>query len=119
MESQNFPQGTIPPPIDQISPIDLSSYDSYYQNEFRKIIESNETYKGKWNWFAFLFSWIWLFTKGIWGYALIILGTLILTFGSQIYIFLGLGWAIIMGLRGTWLMYNVKIKQKQMPKSLF
>lgn len=118
MDTQNSSQGTIPPPIEQTPSIDLSSYDTYYQTEFRKIIESNETYKGKWNWFAFLFSWIWLFTKGAWGMALIILGTIILTFGSKIYPFLMILWAIQCGRRGTWIYYHVKIKNKQMPKSL-
>ena len=35
----------------------------YYQLEFTKIKDSDETYKGKFNFFPFLFSWIWMFTK--------------------------------------------------------
>lgn len=35
----------------------------FYQEAFRKIYESNETYKGKWNWNAFLFSGAWALKK--------------------------------------------------------
>jgi len=93
--------------------------DEYYHKQFVKIRDSNEAYKGKWNWYAFLFSWIWLFTKGAWGYALIMIGSLVLTFGSNFYLFVSIGWAIISGFRGTYIYYNVKVKDKQMPKSLF
>lgn len=98
---------------------DLSKYDAYYQNEFKKIIESNETYKGKWNWWAFLFSWIWLFTKGAWAYALIIISVNVLTFNSKIYLLLNVFWAVVMGLRGTWIAYHTQVKGKQMPKKIF
>lgn len=30
--------------------------DYYYQQEFEEIQKSNEDYKGKWNWYAFLFT---------------------------------------------------------------
>ena len=38
----------------------------YYRDEFDKIYESNEKYKGKWNWAAFFFGPIWALTKGVW-----------------------------------------------------
>ncbi len=62
---------------------------------------------------------IWLLTKGAWGYALIIFISLVLTSTTNIYLIIILGWAIITGFRGTWIMYNVKLKNKQMPKSFF
>ena len=99
--------------------IDFDLFNKRYRAEFRKIYESNETYKGKWNWWAFLFSWIWCFASGCWVYGLIILLSLILTYGNGVYLLLALGWSIILGIRGTWLTYNVKVKQKQFPKSLF
>jgi len=98
---------------------DLGRFDKYYQDEFRKIIESGEKYKGKWNWFSFLFSWLWCFSKGCWAYGLIIIATIAVTYGSGYYFILAIGWSLIMGLRGTWLLYNVKVKGKQFPKSLF
>ncbi|MBI3194275.1 MAG: zinc ribbon domain-containing protein [Ignavibacteriae bacterium] len=92
----------------------FSGLPPYWQQEFRRILESNEVYKGKWNWPAFFFSWIWAFTKGAWAVALIILciGTpfSFVTFGLA-----GIGIAIFMGIRGVYLYYNVFVKDKQMP----
>jgi hypothetical protein len=117
MEKHTESEATTPP---QLNPaVDLTSFDSYYREEFNKIIQSNETYKGKWNWYAFLFSWIWCVVKGAWVYGLIVLASMLLTFGSKLSFFVGVGWAIIMGLRGNWLLYNAKVKNKQFPKSLF
>ena len=98
--------------------INLHGLDSYYQTEFTKIIESGEGYKGKWNWYAFLFGWIWCFTKGAWIYALIILVPLFFIYPSVFATLYGLAWCILLGMRGTWLYYNIKIKNKQ-PQSLF
>ncbi len=92
----------------------FSGLPPYWQEEFRKILESNEVYKGKWNWPAFFFSWIWCFLKGAWvmGLILFFIGTpfSIMTFGI-----VGLGVAIFMGLRGNYLYYNVYVKNKHMP----
>lgn len=86
----------------------------YYQQEFQKIFESNEIYKGKWNWPAFLFTWIWAFSKGAWGIALVMLFIGIplsmLTFGI-----FGLIMAITMGIKGNYFYYNVFVKGKQNP----
>ena len=110
-----------PPPItdkvdDEI--IDLTGFDIYYQNEFKEIIESDKAYKGKWNWNAFLFSWIWLFSKGAWMLALTILISIIILISKPYFLIIVLLWAIQCGRRGTWVYYHVKIKNKQMPKSL-
>jgi hypothetical protein len=102
--------------ISTANPINLVNLDPYYQEEFKKITSSNETYKGKWNWWAFLFSWVWCFTKGLWAYALLLfipyLILIVTSFPlSQIY---ALVWLIILGLKGTWFYYNLKLKGKQM-----
>ncbi len=109
-----------PPPLTETenSKIDLSSYDNYYQEEFKKIIASGETYKGKWNWFAFGFGVIWLFTKGAWGWGLLILGigifiSFVFPAFPDRYFALPLG--IVCGKMGTWIYYNVKIKNNQFP----
>ena len=49
-----------------VAGIDLTGVPPQYHEEFRKIWESGETYKGKWNWTAFLFGTLWAVTKGLW-----------------------------------------------------
>ena len=44
----------------------FSALPVYYQIQFRKIYESHEVYKGKFNWYPFFFTVIWAFTKGLW-----------------------------------------------------
>ncbi len=44
-------------------PLNLTGLNDYYQEEFKKIYESNETYKGKRNWWAFFFTAIWCLIK--------------------------------------------------------
>jgi len=86
----------------------------YYQEEFNKIGESNETYKGKWNWCAFLFSWIWAFTKGLWGLALASLAIGILLSKLDLS-WLGLGISILWGLKGNYWYYNLVKNKTQFP----
>ncbi len=115
----NEQQSSTPPPITKTvtEQPDLSMLDKYYQAEFKKIIESGEKYKGKWNWYSFLFSWIWCFSKGCWGYGILTLVATIFSFGAPIYPIVVVLIALIMGFRGTWIYYNVKMKSKQIPKS--
>jgi hypothetical protein len=47
----------------------LAHLSPYYQEEFRKIHRSGETYKGKWNWAAFFGGAFWAFAKGLVGAA--------------------------------------------------
>lgn len=108
-----------PPNNDNPQPSNFYVKDSYYQAEFTKIQNSNEVYKGKWNWYAFFFIWIWLFTKGAWGFALIVLVSILLTIDSDISPIVGIGWSVFLGMRGTWIYYNVKTKNQQIPKPLF
>lgn len=98
----------------------FADLDYYYQQEFEEIQKSNEAYKGKWNWYAFLFTWIWCLTKGLWGYAVIwfvILGGTMLTRrpSELTIIVVSLVYAIVLGWRGTWIFYNYKTKGKQFP----
>ena len=85
----------------------------YYQEEFQKI-SANETYKGKWNWAAFLFSWIWAFTKGLWGLALVSLGVNILLVSMDVS-WIGLVISIFWGIKGNYCYYNLETKKTQFP----
>jgi hypothetical protein len=89
---------------------DFSTLPLYYKEEFTKILDSNEDYKGKWNWCAFFFSWIWALTKGLWVFALISLAVGLIT-----YDMIGIGsiiCAIILGVRGNYMYYNLRTKKK-------
>lgn len=91
--------------------------DPYYKYEFDKIAASNESYKGKWNWWSFFFSWVWCFTKGLWQYGLAVILIIFalpyfLPFAAvQVF---SLGVAIFFGTRGTYLFYQLKMKNKQL-----
>lgn len=91
--------------------------DFYYRSEFERILNSKETYKGKWNWWAFFFSWVWCFTKGLWQYGLLVL---VISFAMKYFLpyevtsGFALVVAIIFGSRGTWFYYNFKMKNKQL-----
>ena len=89
---------------------DNSTIDDYYKEEFKKIWDSNEKYKGKWNWAAFSFTGLWALTKGLWVSALICISLSIFTAGIAIVIY----W-FYYGLRGNYLYYNKCIKKKQLP----
>lgn len=93
----------------------LSGLPVYYQEEFRKIAESNEAYKGKWNWAAALFTCIWAFTKGVWLAPLIWMTV----FTVVIFISCGVGVVIapvfwvLFGLRGNYMYYCASQKNQQ------
>ena len=74
---------------------------AYYQEEFRKMEESNGGYKGKWNWMACIFNWVWAFTKGLWLLGVI---CLVLTVISRGY--LSIVWLFYFGFRGNHLYYT-------------
>lgn len=102
----------------------FAGLDPYYQEEFEEIQKSNEEYRGKFNWYAFWFSWIWLLTKGAIGWAVIVFLAnwgvpLVLTnmVRGEIGLILGLlaaiGIAITLGHNATKIYYNVRVKGKQ------
>lgn len=95
----------------------------YYQEEFRKIQESNETYKGKWNWAAFFLSVFWGFYRGVWARSLVLLVApwimYFIAFStyeesfSWLGILISLAASIVFGLRGNHFYYNAFVKKKQ------
>jgi hypothetical protein len=102
----------------------FTGLDPYYQEQFEEIQKSNEEYRGKFNWYAFWFSWIWLLTKGAFGWAVIVflanwLVPLFLTriVRGEIGLILGLlaaiGIAITLAHNATKVYYNVRVKGKQ------
>ncbi len=90
--------------------VDLSGLSDYYWQEFRRIHESHEGYKGKWNWAAFLFGPIWALTKGIWLAPLIALAGGLLTHGLVM-----IAYWFVFAARGTYMYYMVHVKRKQVP----
>lgn len=107
---------------------DIQSLHYYYVQEFEEIQKTKERYKGSWNWSAFWFSSLWCLTKGLWGFAVLIVVTAIVvsgTISSTIYadtiaglimmLIVALFFCILMGARGTWFYYNLKVKNKQFP----
>lgn len=88
--------------------LDFSELDPYYQEEFEKIYNSGEKYKGKFNIWAFLFCLIWALTKGSWLPALVCIALGFVTYGiaSMVYF-------VIAGFRGTYWYYCSYVKNKQ------
>lgn len=89
--------------------LNLSVLNPYYKDEFKKIHDSGETYKGKWNWAAFWFGPIWALTKGAWGAALTSFVVSLLTLGLG-----GLVYGFVFGIRGNYIYYTLHVKQKQL-----
>lgn len=89
----------------------------YYQEEFEKMDESRGAYKGKWNWAAFFFSWIWGFTKGLWTLSLITL-FLSLLFNRMGWDALSLPLALVWGVRGNYFYYQLVRFKRQIPNDI-
>jgi hypothetical protein len=85
-------------------PPDLSEY---YRSEFQKIRDSNEQYKGKWNWAAFFLGPIWAFSKGLREVVVVYVVAILFTFGISV-----LGYAVIFGLRGNYFYYSKLTKRR-------
>lgn len=96
--------------------------DTYYTDEFTEILNSNELYKGKWNWTAFLFGPLWALTKGIW-LAPLVNFVFIFTvafqfpgdFSEFIALFIEVIYAFVFGTRGNYMYYSSYVKSKQIP----
>jgi hypothetical protein len=84
-----------------------SALSEYYQTEFQKIRDSNEQYKGKWNWAAFLGGPIWAFTKGLKEVVVIYALAILFTFGISVLVY-----AVIFGLRGNYIYYTKLMKRR-------
>ncbi|MCC3869727.1 DUF2628 domain-containing protein [Terrisporobacter mayombei] len=81
----------------------------YYQLEFTRIKDSDETYKGKFNFFPFLFSWIWMLTKKMYvGAVVYIIVVGVLT--SYIHGIFSLLFGTLMGFRANYMYYNYYTK---------
>lgn len=89
--------------------LDFSYLSPYYQQEFQKIYNSGETYKGRFNFWAFLFGPVWALTKGCWLAAVIAFIVSIITAGVG-----GVVYWFIFGFRGNFMYYNVHTKNKQL-----
>lgn len=117
----------------------VASVDEYYKIEFQKIEENKNNigtkYYGKWNWFAFLFTWIWYFVKGCYfnGITILLSNIAMVVFFQRLwnnfkdsqfapfcwfsqmqYTFFA--WGIIglyCGINGTWEYYNFKELNKK------
>jgi len=89
---------------------DFSYLPAYYRAEFKKIHESNEAYKGRWNWSACVFNFLWAFQKGLWLSGSICLIVSILTGGIA-----GIIYSLVYGIRGNYIYYSAHAKNKQMP----
>lgn len=92
----------------QVINSNFSSLPRYYQREFQKIYTTNETYKGKFNVWAFLFGAIWALTKGCWLSALVSVAISIVTAGIG-----GVVYWFIFGFRGTYMYYRAYTKNRQ------
>ena len=90
--------------------VDLSGLPDYYWDEFRRIHESHEGYKGKWNWAALLFGPIWALTKGIWLSPLVALVGGLITHGLVM-----IGYWFVFAARGNYMYYMAHVKRKQVP----
>lgn len=95
--------------------LDFSGLSPYYQDEFKKIYESNEKYKGKWNWAAFFFEWIWALTKGVWLPLIITIVVSIVLSLTVFGIIFIIVFPFIYGIRGNYMYYNAYVKNKQIP----
>ena len=82
-----------------------SNLSEYYRSEFQKIRDSNEQYKGKWNWAAFLGGPIWAFAKGLKEVVIIYALAILFTFGISVLVY-----AVIFGLRGNYFYYTKLMK---------
>lgn len=92
------------PEVDKINHMDM-----YYRNEFTKVY-NNPEYKGKFNWAAFLFGFLWLISKNMFFQSLVFVMIAIIIF--NIFPILFFIPCLILGFRGNYLYYNYYINHK-------
>ena len=94
-----------------LNDVEITNAGEYWIDELTKIHNSKGTYRGKFNWAAFLFGVLWLFYKElyvaglIWFVILLLLG--IFTFGIAVFA----GWLYI-GFRGNYMFYTDRVLGK-------
>jgi len=81
----------------------------YYQREFSQIYNSNEKYKGRFNWAAFLFGPLWALSKGLVLNAVIAIVLCIISGGV-----LGIPVCLVYGSRGNYFYYSLFVNNKQL-----
>jgi uncharacterized protein DUF2628 len=91
------------------APPSFAGLSNYYQQEFSQIYNSNEKYKGRFNWAAFLFGPLWALSKGLYVNAIIAILVTLATGG-----FLGLVVAGVYGARGNYFYYSQFVNGKQL-----
>jgi hypothetical protein len=94
--------------VEETINLDFSGLPLFYQEEFQKIYDSDEAYKGRFNIFAFLFAGIWCLTKGLWLPALIWILISFVTSGIG-----GIVFGILAGIRGNYWYYCSHVKNIQ------
>ncbi len=90
------------------STIDTSTLSEKYTEEFKKIHQSNGSYKGGFNVMAFLFGPLWALSKGLWLHALVVFFAVILSGGI-----LAIPAWIFSGVRGTHVFYLKHVQGQQ------
>lgn len=95
---------------DDVGELKLDGLPEYYKKEFKQIYDSKESYKGKWNWDAFLWGPFWALSKGAWQSAVIALAICIFTGGAAYFLY----W-FVWGVRGNYIYYTLHVKKKQLP----
>ncbi len=93
--------------------VEFAMLPAYYRDEFTKIRRSRGAYKGKWNWAAFLFTWIWGLTKGVWTPTVIVFLAILFPLPPVIRMFFLIVYYFILGKRGNWMYYNAYVKKQK------
>jgi hypothetical protein len=95
---------------------DFSGFNVHYQQEFRKIQASRESYKGRWNWAAFLGGAVWGYYQGVWlASTLMVIVAILTLFTGPFGFILSIVYWFVFGYRGTFLLYSAAIKKRQLP----
>jgi hypothetical protein len=86
----------------------LTELSPYYEADFKKIRDSGEVYRGKWNWAAFLLGGFWALNKGLWKSGLVAIVGSLFTAGI-----VGVIYWFIFGARGNYMYYKKIVKRRE------
>ena len=84
---------------------------SKYERKFAEFEAGQGAFKPSWNWWAFMFVWMWYLSKGMWAKGLAILFLMALTFWLVLPLIIL--W-IYCGVFGNWDLYLKEVKGKQL-----